>query len=1197
MFRKVGINWALLPTVGIVAFSLISVGVEVAEAATSTTTSITASPSPATQGQSVTLTAITNALGTVNFTVDGQSIGTGVTTGSGTTLSNIQQWTYTGNSSAWRLASDSNGNMYVSTYNNMDAGGCRQVTKMLTSGGGVPCAPFESWNGNWVSVVGLAVSSTGIIYEAVYNGTAQNTIRSRTSIGATSTTFVSASALGVPSAGQGQITGMTIDASDNLYVTMRDLGEIKRITSAGVVTTYASGLGSPISSPVINPATNVLYYVNADKDIMQIPSGGGSPTLLTAASCNFETWNGSSWYGLGAQLAIDAAGFLYGAQCGGVTPLSTPNAEPITQINPSTGAMRQYLGWDQCGQASLTNGWAAGCGGNQALAFANGRLYTAGAHMGSSGVYGMNPSGYFAALTYTPNNSGAYSIGANLAPTDSGAFSASSGSGSLSVVPAAPSTPDLSTSSDLGLSATDDATSDNTPRIEVPGSYPTGNTITVTATKSGSTNVTCSYVIPATGCDLGTLSDGTWSISATDTHPTAGASAASSTLSVTVDTSRPTAPTDVDLLASSDTGALNTDNNTNDTTPTISASGGTNGDTMTISATNGTTTVSCTYVIGTATNCTLPTLTDGAWNISATLTDAAGNVSLASSGLPITIDTTGPQSLTPDVIASSDTGVSDADNITNDSTPTITFTGQTTGDVITVNASNGVATVSCGYTVGANTNCTLGALSDGTWTISASVTDAAGNTGTTQSLDISVDATPPTAPSGVDLVTVSDTGNSSTDNNTNDTTPTLSASGGTNGDTMTISATNGTTTVSCTYVIGSATNCTLPTLTDGTWNISSTLTDPAGNISPSSTALPITIDGTAPAAPTGLDLLAASDTGASNSDNNTNDTTPTLSASGGTNGDTMTISATNGTTTVSCTYVIASATNCTLPTLTDGTWNISATLTDPLGNESAASSALPVTIATSSPSRSAPDLLATSDNGASNSDNITNDSTPEISIAGALAGDVVTVSATNGTATLTCTYTVGAATSCSLPTLSDGTWTVSASVTDAAGNTGPATGSLPITIDATAPSNPVAPDLATTSDNGGSQTDNVTTDTTPTFGMAGANDGDTITFTAADGKGNIRTCSFVHSTTVSSCEILTLSTGTWTVEAIVVDTAGNQSAKSPPTMLVIRSQPASSPLPTTGFKLPVDLIALWMLTFGIGVLAVRHNRKRSKLFI
>jgi len=459
--------------------------INVAWAATATATSVTATPSPAVAGQSVTLSATTSAPGTVTFSYDGQTVGTGVTTGSGTTLSNIQRWSYTGNSSAWRLASDSNGNIYVSTYNNMDAGGCRQVTKMLTSGGGVSCAPFESWNGNWVSVVGLAVSSTGVIYEAVYNGTAQNTIRSRTSIGATSTTFVSASALGVPSAGQGQITGMTIDASNNLYVTMRDLGEIKRITSAGVVTTYASGLGSPISSPVINPTTNVLYYINADKDIMQIPAGGGSPTLLTAASCNFETWNGSSWYGLGAQLAIDSAGFLYGAQCGGVTPLSTPNAEPITQINPSTGAMRQYLGWDQCMQASLPDGWAAGCGGNQALAFANGRLYTAGAHMDSSGVYGMNPSGYIATFTHTPTNPGVYSVGANLAPTDSGTFSASSGTGSLSVVPSAPQTPDLATASDLGNSSTDNATSDNTPRIEVPGSYSSGNTITVTATKSG----------------------------------------------------------------------------------------------------------------------------------------------------------------------------------------------------------------------------------------------------------------------------------------------------------------------------------------------------------------------------------------------------------------------------------------------------------------------------------------------------------------------------------------------------------------------------------------------------------------------------------------------------------------------------------------------------------------------------------------
>jgi outer membrane protein OmpA-like peptidoglycan-associated protein len=481
---------------------------------------------------------------------------------------------------------------------------------------------------------------------------------------------------------------------------------------------------------------------------------------------------------------------------------------------------------------------------------------------------------------------------------------------------------------------------------------------------------------------------------------------------------------------------------------------------MTISATNGTTTVTCTYVIGSATNCTLSTLTDGTWNITSTLTDPAGNTSLASSALPITIDATGPQSLTPDLVAASDSGSSSTDNATSDSTPTLMLTGQSTGDVITMNATNGTTTISCSYTVGSATNCTLPTLTDGSWNISASVTDTAGNTGTSQSLSATVDTTAPAAPTGVDLLASSDTGSSNTDNNTNDNTPTMSATGGANGDTMTISATNGTTTVTCTYVIGSATNCTLSTLTDGTWNITSTLTDAAGNTSTSSSALPVSIDGTAPAAPTGVDLLASSDTGSSNTDNNTNDNTPTMSATGGANGDTMTISATNGTTTVTCTYVIGSATNCTLPTLTDGTWNITSTLTDPLGNVSSASSSLPITIATTPPSRLAPDLLPSSDTGRSNSDNITGDTTPEMTIPGALIGDIVTVSATNGISIVACIYTVGSASSCSLPTLTEGTWSVSAAVTDAAGNAGPPTKPLSFTIDSKTSSSSV--DVANT---------------------------------------------------------------------------------------------------------------------------------------
>lgn len=53
----------------------------------------------------------------------------------------------------------------------------------------------------------------------------------------------------------------------------------------------------------------------------------------------------------------------------------------------------------------------------------------------------------------------------------------------------------------------------------------------------------------------------------------------------------------------------------------------------------------------------------------------------------------------------------------------------------------------------------------------------------------------------------------------------------------------------------------------------------------------------------------------------------------------------------------------------------------------------------------------------------------------------------NRTSIVICSYTVGSASSCSLPTLTEGTWSISASVTDVAGNAGPPTKPLSITIE------------------------------------------------------------------------------------------------------------------------------------------------------
>jgi outer membrane protein OmpA-like peptidoglycan-associated protein len=524
----------------------------------------------------------------------------------------------------------------------------------------------------------------------------------------------------------------------------------------------------------------------------------------------------------------------------------------------------------------------------------------------------------------------------------------------------------------------------------------------------------------------------------------------------------------------------------------------------------------------------------------------------------------------PDLETASDTGTSSTDNLTYDSTPTISITGQSTGDVVTLTASkSGAADATCSYTVGVSTSCTLPALSDGTWSVSASITDLAGNTGMTQQLSMTVDSTPPAAPPAPDLLPASDTGSSSTDNVTNDATPAISGLGAADGDTVAVTATkSGGGTVACSYVKSASVNsCDLPTMTDGSWAISTTNTDPAGNVSPSSTPLNMTLDTVAPSAPAAPDLVAASDTGTSNSDNLTSDSTPSMSGGFVPDGSTVTINGRKADgSTVSCSYVASSTvTSCDLPTMSDGTWSMSATVADPAGNVSTAGPSLDISIDATPPSApSTPDLLPASDSGTSNTDNITSDSTPDVSIPGAVVGDTVAVVATSPTGkTVICTYVLTATvSSCTLGTLTDGSWKVVGTVTDPAGNTSPASGALDLTIDTTAPS-PVAPDLLPASDNGASNSDNLTNDATPAFGLPGAADGDVVSIVAKKDDGTMITCSFTKSATVSSCDLQTLTDGNWSVNATVADAAGNRSSAGPSMSLVIDTKPPAAPATPT----------------------------------
>jgi alpha-tubulin suppressor-like RCC1 family protein/outer membrane protein OmpA-like peptidoglycan-associated protein len=712
--------------------------------------------------------------------------------------------------------------------------------------------------------------------------------------------------------------------------------------------------------------------------------------------------------------------------------------------------------------------------------------------------------------------------------------------------------PDLATSSDLGNSSSDNLTSDSTPRIDLTGLI-SGASVTVTATKSGSTPVTCTFTASGTtgGCDLGTLSDGTWAVSATQTA-SGQTSAASTSLNVNVDTTAPTAPGAPDLASASDLGTSNSDNITSDTTPTMSiSSGGSNGDVVTMSATKGSTTVSCTYTIGTGTqSCDLPTLSAGLWTTSATLTDAAGNVSSAGTSLGVTIVAPPATPSAPDLAAASDTGSSSTDNITNDTTPTVSAAGGNAGDTVTLSATNGATTTTCSYVLPA-TSCDLPTLTQGTWSITAAITDPYGNvSATSPATSISVDTAAPTAPGAPDLAAASDTGTSNTDNNTTDTTPTMSiSSGGNNGDVVTMSATNGTTTLSCTYTIGTGTqSCDLPTLSTGSWTVSATLTDPAGNTSAASTTLPLSIVALPTTPSNAPDLVSASDTGASSTDNITSDTTPTLTGSGGTTGQTVTISATKDGVTKTCSYVIGTGTqSCDLSALTDGSWSVTSTITDALGNVSSPSPALNLVVDTTAPAApaTAPDLLAASDLGISSTDNITSDTTPAIGLPGVSDGNLVSITAkkADGT-TVSCSYTKSATiSSCDLQTLTDGNWSVSATVTDVAGNKSTTSPSLDLVIDTTPPTPPAAPTVPTNAAN-------QTADPTPTLAVDGVTPGETITGTATNGNKSL-SCVFVGAPGVRSCTLPLLTPGQWFISATVTDPAGNTSLASPQTKVEV----------------------------------------------
>jgi hypothetical protein len=222
-----------------------------------------------------------------------------------------------------------------------------------------------------------------------------------------------------------------------------------------------------------------------------------------------------------------------------------------------------------------------------------------------------------------------------------------------------------------------------------------------------------------------------------------------------------------------------------------------------------------------------------------------------------------------------------------------------------------------------------------------------------------IDKTPPAVPSTPDLISASDSGSSATDNNTKDNTPTLTGTGE-NGSTVTLTSSI-TGNVGTFVVAGGNWTITTPVLADGTHTFTARAADALGNTSAPSSGLSVVID-TVISPPTGLDMIAASDSGASTTDDITMVTTPKITGDAETGSLVALTSSLNGAVgsgTANSPFMI------TTSMLSNGVHQITATATDLAGNASGPSAPLQIAVDTVIPVvASAKDLVVNFPTGA-----------------------------------------------------------------------------------------------------------------------------------------------------------------------------------------------------------------------------------------
>ncbi|WP_122029019.1 BapA/Bap/LapF family large adhesin [Salmonella enterica] len=656
------------------------------------------------------------------------------------------------------------------------------------------------------------------------------------------------------------------------------------------------------------------------------------------------------------------------------------------------------------------------------------------------------------------------------------------------------------------------------------------------------------------------LSEGSHNLTVSATDPAGNTSAVSAPWTIVVDITPPAIPVLTSVVDDQPgiTGNLVSGQLTNDATPTLNGRGEA-GATINVyldgnPASIGTTTVNSD---GTWSFTPQTPLANGSHTFTLSATDPAGNSSAVSSGFVLTIDTTPPAA--PVIASVADntapvTGIVPNGGSTNETRPTLSGTGEagTTISIYNGSALVGTAQVQANGSWSFTPSTSLGA---GVWNLTATATDAAGNTSAASEIrSFTIDTTAPAAPV-IDTVydgTGPITGNLSSGQITDEARPVIS---GTREANTTIRLyDNGTLLAEIPADNSSSWRYTPDaSLATGNHVITVIAVDAAGNASPVSDSVNFVVDTTPPLTPviTSVSDDQAPGLGTIANGQNTNDPTPTFSGTAEA-GATITLYE-NGTVIGTTTAQPDGAGSVSTSTLASGTHVITAVATDAAGNSSPNSTAFPLTVDTTAPQTpiltSVVDDVAGGVTGNLANGQITNDNRPTLN-GTAEAGSVVSIYDGDTLLGVTSANASGAWSFTPTTGLNDGTRTLTVTATDPAGNVSPATSGFTIVVDTLAPTVPLITSIVDDVPNNTGAIGNgqSTNDTQPTLnGTAEANSAVSI----FDNGALVATVNANASGNWSWTPTASLGQGSHAYSVSAADAAGNVSAASPSTTIIV----------------------------------------------